>query len=410
MGLTDVTEPTLGGMTIRVSSASQAVEFTRFQSYEYTEDYLSPSDCWSFDIDQKELSLHDASMLIPGAAVQILVNGNVQSRGIIDAPAGAFDRDTGNVVHVEGRDWLSVAVDAQVDPQLRFVPSMTFADVVELALAPLGVQVAVTDAAANRNVITGKIYGTPTSKKGKPLKSYVLGEEKPHQNEGVFAFASRVLQRAGLWIRPAVDGKTVIIGKPDFDQEPRYGICHALDSRSGNNNALKGHFKKTRLDQPSIIFACGTGGGGNFPHSRLRAGIVNPVVNADNSAIIDAYPDVPFISVPAVTAAFVPFVETKPRAAFLYDNESHTMAQLEAFLQRELSLRMRKALEARYEIMGHELNGQPVAIDTIINVLDQQPVANWAGNLWVLGRRFHQSPNGGSRTTLDLILPGSLAF
>ena len=71
---------------------------------------------------------------------------------------------------------------------------------------------------------------------------------------------------------------------------------------------------------------------------------------------------------------------------------------------------MRKALTARYEIMGHLLNGQAPCVDTIVNLNDQRPTVRWQGNLWVLGRRFSLTNKDGARTSLDLILPGALQF
>jgi prophage tail gpP-like protein len=411
MGLNDLTNPHVGEMTIRVTSGAHGAEFQRFKAYTCKENFLEASSTFSFTLDQKELSSTDAALLVPGATVDVMIDGNAQMRGIIDEPAGTFSRDEGNVATITGRDWLSVAVDNQIDPQVRFVPSMSLLDLIVTAYSTIDPNITVVaDSIANRNVITGRIYGERTSKKGKPIKSIVLGEEKPYHNEGLFAFTSRVAQRFGLWIRPYVDGSTIVLAGPDFTQGPRYGICHALDSRSEQNNVEKGHFAPNRRDQPSIIYASGFGGGGDFPKSRLRAGIVNPVVNADNSKIISAYSDVPLIGVDAITAAFAPLVESVARPAFLYDRESHTQEQLEAYLRRELSLRMRRALSARYEIMGHKLNGQPIAVDTIVAVLDQQPIANWNGPLWVLGRDFSKTPNGGARTNLELILPGSLQF
>ena len=411
MGLTDLTQPVLGEMTIRVTSGSTAVEFDRFLEYDYKENYLEASDSLSFTLDQRELSRTDAGVLVPGAIVEPCVDGKVQSRSILDEPQATFSRDEGNVVRCEARDWLSVAVDGQVDPQTRFVPSMSLLDLIVAAYSTINPNITVfADAIANKNVITGRVYGQKTTAKGKVLKHLILGQEKPYPNEGLFAFTSRVAQRFGLWIRPYVDGESISVASPDYTQPPRYGICHAFDEKRVMNNVERGTFAKNRKDQPSIIYASGFGGGGNFAKSRLRAGIVNLAVNADNSKIIQAYSDVPLIDIAPITAAFPPLVEDAARPAFLYDPESHTQEQLEAFLRRELSLRMRKALTARYEIMGHMLNGQPIAVDTICAVLDQQPVADWNGPMWVLARNFRKSAKGGARTTVDMVLPNSIQF
>jgi prophage tail gpP-like protein len=410
VAITDATNPVIGEITLKVTNGSKSAQFDRFLSCELTEDYLSPSDSGSFDIDEKELSTADAEVLVTGAKYQISINGAPQSVGIIDEVISNVDRGSGTVIHVETRDWMAPMVDGQVDPRIRFTPNQTLLDVLEKVAGQFGATAFATDNVANRNVITGRVYGTPTSKKGKPLKSYVLHEEKPFPNEGAFAFMSRISQRFGLWLRPAVDGHTIIVGKPDFDQAPRYGLQLAYGDNSLSNNVEKGHFARSRKEQPSILYASGFGAGGDFPKSKLRSGIVNPVVNADNSAIINAYPDVKLQSVDPVTAAFPPFIEQIARAAFLYDSSSHTQAQLDAYVLRELSLRMRKALVARYEIMGHMLNGQPVSIDTIVNVNDQRKTVQWQGPLWLLGRKFSSSASSGKRTNLDLILPGSLVF
>jgi hypothetical protein len=456
MGLNDLTNPVLGEMTIRVTSGSTAVEFERFLDYRYSENYLEASDSLSFTIDARELSKGDAAVLVPGAVVQPCVNGNVQSHMILDEPAATCSRDEGNVVRVECRDWHSIFVDSQVDPQVRFVPSMTVLDVIVAAYSSVKPDIDVyADSIANVNVITGRsssLQSTSTdvqvatatlrslqakgasanqiaqaqsdlraaqqaafsqraalTKKGKQSKHFVLGEEKPYPNEGLYAFVSRVCQRFGLWVRPQVDGQSLTVAAPNFDQPARYGLLHALDASSVNNNVEKGHFAPNRRDQPSILFASGFGAGGNFAKSRLRAYCLNPAINADNSVFLNRYSDVPAIDVSDL-AYFAPLAEASPRPAFLYDAESHNQEQLEAYLRRELCLRLRKVLAARYEIMGHELNGQPVAVDTIVSVRDDQPTAQWNGPLWVLARQFDKSPRSGAKTTLDLCLPGSLAF
>lgn len=424
MALSDTSNPAIGTLSLRVRPATPGADpvvFDRFLEYDYAEEYLSPSDSFYFDVDEKELSPTDAAALAPGSVVQVLNGGNVQSVGIIDDVEANVDRGAGSVVHVTCRDQMSLAVDAQLDPRQRFTPSMTLADVLVACYGPLGFTDFQIDNAANRNIITGQVYGTATSATGsgkraspqgaKALKNFVLHQEKPYPNEGVFAFTSRVSQRFGLWIRPGATAGQLIVAKPDFDQQPRYGIQHALTAPGNlSNNIERGTFRKSRQEQPSILYASGFGGGGDFPKSKLKAGIVNPVVDSDNSAIIDAYPDVKLLEVPAVSAAFPPLIEAKARPAFLYDPESHSTEQLNAYLQRELSLRMRKALTARYQIMGHVLNGQSIAVDTIVNVNDQRPTVRWAGNLWVIARRFSKNAREGTRTTIECILPGALAF
>ena len=411
MTLYDTTNPVLGELSIQVTNGSTSVELDRWLSYDYTEDFLSPSDEGHFILDEKELTSTERSALVPGAKVRVMLGGNPQSIGYLDEIEWHGSRTEGSIVRVTTRDWLSPAVDAHVDPNTRFNDSMTLFDVLTACFTPFGMDVLALDNSANRNAITGRIYGAPTSRTGKTLRSYATHTLKPYPQEGVFAFAARVSQRLGLWIWPAVDGTTVVVGQPDFDQPPRYGIQLQEQGNTGSvyNNVEDWHFKRSRREQPSVIYASGFGAGGVFPKSRLRAGIVNPLVNVPNlSTILDEYPDVTMVPVDDVTSAVKPFIEANPRPLFLYDSESHDQAQLEAFLKRELSLRMRKALTARYTFMGHALNGQPVAVDTIVGATDDK--SGFQGPLWVLGRRFSKSATEGSRTNLDLVLPGSIQF
>jgi len=417
-------QPELGSLTIRLPNAGPAgfspagpsgVQFDRFIAYEVSSNYLTPTDGWSFTLAADMLSDNDRNALIEGAKVEMSIDGQVQLTGYIDTIQAHGSRSAGSLLTVEGRDWYSLAVDGHIDPSIRFKPSQTLADVVEQTLGPFGVTDFAIDAIANRNAITGRIYGTPTSKKGKPLKSYVLHEIKPYQQEGAHAFVSRVAQRFGLWIRPAADGKTVIVGQPDFDQPSRYGIRLRNDG-SQNNNVTDWDVKASRGDQPSVIFCEGFGGGGTFASNTLRTYIVNPLVVspiADIDALIKRYPGIAQTAVPlpALGSAIAggPIPEAFIRALYLKDTESHTLAELQAYARRQLALHMRKSLSAHYTIEGHKLGGQPVAIDTIADVDDD--LGGVKIPLWILDRRFSKrAGEEGTKTVIEGIRPGTLQF
>ena len=221
---------------------------------------------------------------------------------------------------------------------------------------------------------------------------------------------------SGSW--PAADGQTLVVSKPDFDQDPRYGLVHRTDAGgTGQNNVLDGDVVVSRRDQPTIIFASGNGGGGEFAKQTLKGGIINPLITngADLYApILQAYPTVNFttlaqgISIPPVNN-WIPFVDPNARPLYLKDPESHTQEQLGNYLRRELALRMQKALTAHYTIEGHKLNGQPVCVDTIISVEDD--VSGLHMPLWISERHFTKAAGDtGTKTRITGILPGTLQF
>jgi prophage tail gpP-like protein len=389
-----------------------SIQITNFIAYEYHEHYLTPCDSWSCTVPQDALSQSDLDVIQVGAKVEVSIDGQPQSTSYLDtiridvAPGG------GTTMQLEGRSWIAAVVDAHVDPQTKLTQGMTLLDLATAVLAPFGVRVLANSSLANRNAITGALHGIKTSKKGKDLASARLHQEKPYPQEGAWAFLTRVCNRYGLWPRPAADGKTVILTSPDFEQYPLYSLLHRNDDGRRFNNVIASTVARSREEQPSIIYASGVGGGGEFAYSKLQGAIINPLVApiaASMKSVTDAYPSVKPITfdVPMLaTAIDQPYVDPNARPLFLYDSEAHSQEQLEQFMKRELSLRMRKALSANYTILGHRIGGQPVAVDTMIDVDDDR--SNIHGALWVLARRFSKHAGGGTRTQLELIRPGTI--
>jgi prophage tail gpP-like protein len=403
--LASIDNPELGSLTILLPGSG--VQFDNFLAYEYNESFTTPSDSFWFELDEDELSEETKAVLIPGAGVRVSIDDQPQVAGFIDDIQVRAGRG-GTIWHMECRDWLSPAVDGHIDPKVQFKQSQTLDQLLTTVFEPFGVSVFSTDNSTNRNIITGRVYGNPSSKKGKPLKSYVLHETKPYQHEGAFAFASRICQRFGLWLWPASDGQTLIVGKPDFDQDPRYELRHVVDL-PGDNNVVESSFKLSRTNQPAIIYASGFGGGGSFAKATLRAGIVNPIVHTDVMQIAASYPNVPMLIPPNVPPDIPPYIDPNARPLFLYDPESRTLEQLYAFLMRELALKMRSSLSAHYTIEGHRLNGQPIAVDTVMQVEDDR--SNWHAPLWVIGRTFSKvAGQQGTRTRIEMIRLGTLQF
>jgi prophage tail gpP-like protein len=418
----DVVTPELGSISIRLPNVGSpngpagpsGLQFTTFLSYEYDGDFLTPSDQWSFTVSGDSLSDQDRASLIPGARVEVSIDGNPQSVGYLDDIRTIAGRG-GTIITLEGRDWMSPAVDAQADQSYRLNSGATLLQLLNDQFAPFGMTVVSDDNIANVNAMTGAKRGHKTSKKGKTSKTALLHETKPYPQEGVFAFCSRVSQRFGLWLWPTTTYGTIVAGQPDFLQDPSYTILHSTDAATSlHNNVEDSDVVISRKDQPTILFASGFGAGGDFAKSRLRGGIINPLISNGEelyAPIVAKYSDVKFATVdftfPPV-GNFIPIPDPNARPLYLYDPESHTQDQLDAYLRRELSLRMRKALTASYTIMGHTLGGQPIAVDTIASVQDDRSALNM--NLWILGRKFVKTARGGTLTHIKAILPGSLYF
>lgn len=417
---TQIDDPQLGSMNIAFAGPAAAISFPNFLYVDHNEHYLTPCSAFSFGLDQDELSPAQQQIIVPGARVQVTINDLPQCCGFVDEVDVRCSRGGGTIWHCECREWNSPIVDSHLDPKTTFTPTMSLVDVLTTALATFlpfdftgasggsAIQI-VTDASANRNVITGSQRGTKTSKSGKVSKQALGHQLKPYQHEGAWAFCSRVSQRFGLWLRPSADGRSIIASTPDFTQDPSYTLMR-LASDGTQNNILDGGIKYSRKNQPSVILACGFGGGGVFPNSTLRAAVVNPVINADVTDVLQNYPGVQIIDAPdpGVSSFNSVFTDFQARPLYLYDPESHTQAELNAFLLRELSLRTREALQASYTIEGQLLGGSPVAVDTIVQVQDDR--AGWNGPLWVQDRTLSKKLGAGTTTKMTLIRPNTMSF
>lgn len=131
-------------------------------------------------------------------------------------------------------------------------------------------------------------------------------------------------------------------------------------------------------------------------------------VASDTSELYDKYAGKGIRFLETSPVSLSTFLVKFTRPVFLYDHESRTEEQLEAFLRRELALRLRNALAATYTVAGHTSDGAVWNIDTIALVDDE-----WSGivdALWILSRTFMKDRHGGTQTRLELIQRDSLEF
>jgi prophage tail gpP-like protein len=412
--------------TIALRLGKSGLELRTWTAYSFGSDFLQPSDGWEFTVPEEGLDDRTRTALgmvgpirALGGEVSLAINGNVQSTGYIESIGVTASRSSGAEWTISGKDRLGQAIDSHVDPTLQFKAGVTLAELLKALFTPFGWKADddfEIDNTANRNAKTG-IRGVPFTKGGKkkgprPLKSFVLHQLKPQGHEGVFAFAARVAERHGLWIRSSADGRKLIVGKPEFDQAPAYALRRARDGQGTNIIAGSVHFDMA--DQPTVIVADGFGGGGEFGASRLRAIASNPAFYTTD--VVEAlkpyakYKDAHRID--DFRAVKTPYALPRCRPLYLHDNESQTQEQLDAFVHREMSLRLRKSLTCDYVVEGH---GQlrdgvftPWDIDTTVDVDDD--LAGLHERMYVLGRRFEKSRGSGTTTRLHLIRLHSIAF
>lgn len=406
---------------VRLRVVDEGVDLTRWTSYTFTSNYLTPSDGWNLEIGDGNLAEAERRALRVGAQVRLFIENFPLAAGYIDRIEINADRRSGTTYSIQGRDRLAPVVDSIADPRVQFKTGTTLAEFLKALLTPFGWASDVhldLDASTNRNAKTGGLRGTPLtkrkSKRGK-LNTFQIYQLKPHNHEGLFQFIQRTVERFGLWVRCSADGEKLIVDAPDFYQEPLYQLRR---TSKGDTNILSGSVVLDATDQPSVIIVDGFSGGGEFGKGKIKAYCVNPYFGVDEngfmsdevSAILSKYPEaepVLFVTQPFKQRA----PRIPPRPMFLHDEESKTQEQLNFFLKRTMSELLRKSLVCHYTVEGHGQNiggvFTPWDVDTVVDVQDE--VAGVFERMYVLGRTFEKSRSGGTTTKLELVRLFSIA-
>lgn len=408
---------------VRLRAMEAQVDFTKWTNYSFHSHVLRATEGWSMTIGDGDLNASEREALVIGSRVRLFVQNVTLAEGYIDTIEIGAARGSGVTYQIHGRNRLGMAVDSIADPTLQIKEGSTLLDFLKAVFGPFGWagdEDFEVDNRANRDAKTS-IRGTPLTKGGKkkppkPLKDFVLHQLKPHAHEGVYAFATRVTQRHGLWIWTSADGDKLIVAQPDFYQEPIYKLRRTFD---GTTNVLDGTVTFDIVDQPSVIFADGYSGGGEYGMGRVKAFCVNPYFGHDTEGfvlpgvqeLISKNPDSQ-----QLVMTTQPFkrrrIDLPVRPLYLHDEESHTHEQLNNFVRREMSLLLRKSLVAHYTVEGHgqDIEGRYVAwdIDTVVDVQDD--VAGVNERMYVIGRSLEKSRGGGTRTQLELVRLHSIQF
>ena len=394
----------------------------KWLSYTATSSFLTPVDEFTFELAGASVPPGIRKALRSGARVRITVNDYVQAEGYVSTVTSAASRNAGWTISVTCHDNLVHAVAAGADPRLKFGQSDTLLDVVTKVFAPFGFTKFTVASEAVRNAKTGATKGAHIGKATKkheprPLKSYLIHELKPYNAEGAYQFAARVAERFGLWIHLSSQGDTLVLGKPEFDQDAIYSLVRRADTNNVATNIEEGSVTESNGEQPSCIVATGTSQGNDFDSAHMKVICVNEMVSLDGlgnpipsvQASINACYDVGTTYLLPRRSAFAsnayrPNYYAVP--VYLHDQDSRTPQQLSNFARREMALRQRQSLVCHYTVEGHtSREGSVWTVDTIVDVDDE--VGGVKETMWVLSRTFEKSRHG-TRTHLELIRPWTL--
>lgn len=424
-------------------------EIKTWQSYSIRQDFLTPASAFDFTFSTNAPTLYN-DIFVDGTEVQINVNGHPQLTGVIEKVKRVSDRKNGMVYTVSGRDFLGPVVSASIDTKVRIEATQTVFDFLSLVLAPFGIDKIEVGAEFNTSIVTGNMLGKSRSQSTKTpikdasaridangklatvyttktvtqivqssrtdLKTLQLDQLKPKIGDGAMQVIERLLSRLGLQMFAAADGSGVVVAAPDFTSAPIHRLIRQFDG-DGVNNIITGTSDVNAEIQASYVHAVGKSSGSDMASTSLKCIAVNELVSCRPDGtfadfVQTAIARYPGIAVLPIRPRLLPRNEAivsrrKPVPMFYRDDESKTLAQLQAFARRKLSELQRKYFSVKYTVKGHTYAGKhPYAINTNVDVDD-----DYLGiheSLWCIKRTFTKSRNDGTKTELDLIRPYTL--
>lgn len=249
----DLVEVRVGGLVHR--------DWTR---YEIESDMMVPADCWNVTLSQQQIRV--PSSVATGAAVEVRIGGELVLTGRIDRRGRAIGE-----LRLSGRDGAAILLDCSAP--IITAQQLSLEQVVAKIVRPLGLTRVRID--ADNAGMREKFSCEPGDTAWDALR--------------------RAAEANGLWPWFEPDG-TLVIGGPDYDQEPVATLVERVDG-VGNNvqrldeeSSIEGRFSDVTVLGQS--HAAGTGAGERDGRNNVRAlvrddgvPVYRPHVLVDHEAI-----------------------------------------------------------------------------------------------------------------------------
>lgn len=280
--------------TVRIESVDGG-SLDIFNSLSLSNDLTMPSEA-AFEVgdDGTWAELEDYTGL--GKEFKVFVNERLRLTGRVELNDIPIDASSGAVTRLTIRTKMADAMYASANSSIR-VESTSIKDFILQLWEPLGYTE--DDFSFDANVSRDLMTGVDSDGTKSPVALEDLKEEQAKVNppETIFQASSRHLERHGLMIWDAADGK-IVVGAPDDEQRPQYQFRMYGDSRRNQNNVLSASRALDWSGVPTKVYVAGTGGKKEWTKAKVRgfveqqdlidAGFYRPVTIVNESVKTDA--------------------------------------------------------------------------------------------------------------------------
>jgi prophage tail gpP-like protein len=359
-------------------------------TYDILNDMMSPADAFSMSVGPVTPELWRA--LERDAEVQVFLDDTRILSGFLDRRQGSSSKQSGSQVSISGRDRGGRLLDERM-PLIGFA-GLGIADLAKLCAGPWVESVALSNA-TNRRLVAGKgaKMGRISAEPAIDVRPRTEGEKprKVRPGETRWQVLSQFLEEGKLLAWLSADGKTLVVGQPNYSQEPTFQFFHAAPGsrRGGDSNVESFEVSDDVSERYSRIICIADSTDTDGETIRCKGETSNG---------------------PGVDGIGKDF--THPKVMIVTDSDVRTNRMATVRAEREMAERDSAGHEVRIVVKGH---GQLVAgaqrptlyaFDTMARVESED--FEIKGDYLITSTRFTMSKDAGPVTELRLVPKGTV--
>lgn len=368
----------------------------RWQRYSITNDMLTPADGFELELSP---GLKEAWELVPpDSVVEVRIDGTPVLTGYIDDRELAFDKGQGTTLRVSGRDKSSRMIDESAT--LRTLGKLNIRTLAEILIESTFSEV-LLDNRANRDLVRGRRSGKAPAGNEPLFSKSSEAPKKIEPGQTRWEVLQFFLEPARLLAWSSADGKSLIIGLPNYAQRPqfRFFLPDSGSQRVTEGNIKSITFSDSTANRYSIITVYGSSKGdddNDGKHVIRHRTTTRFGPNADGTGDAED-PNL---------ANF-----TARKQLILHDEDVHNTRDSRERAAREMALRNAEGLTVQLTVAGHSQAIVPGAVPAVyafdtLAELELEPIG-FKGQFLITSVVFDVDKQGGEQSTITLVPKGT---